>query len=42
LSSRPSASFKLFGSKAERVVATCGPEQEYFLIDRHFFFSART
>jgi glutamine synthetase len=30
---------KLFGSKAERVVATCGPEQEYFLIDRHFFFS---
>jgi len=30
---------KLFGSKAERVVATCGPEQEYFLIDRHFFFA---
>src|SRR4030095_12201910 len=29
---------KLFGSKAERVVTTCGPEQEYFLIDRHFFF----
>src|SRR3954470_16141144 len=25
---------KLFGSTAERVVATCGPEQEYFLIDR--------
>ena len=30
---------KLFGSKAERVHATCGPEQEYFLIDRHFFFA---
>jgi len=30
---------KLFGSKAERVVATCGPEQEYFLIDRYFYLS---
>jgi glutamine synthetase len=30
---------KLFGSTAERVVATCGPEQEYFLIDRYFFLS---
>src|SRR3954451_16600618 len=30
---------KLFGSTAERVFATCGPEQEYFLIDRNFFFS---
>jgi glutamine synthetase len=30
---------KLFGSRAERVVTTCGPEQEYFLIDRHFFFA---
>src|SRR6187402_2977963 len=29
---------KLFGSTAERVFATCGPEQEYFLIDRNFFF----
>jgi glutamine synthetase len=28
---------KLFGSKAERVITTCGPEQEYFLIDRQFF-----
>jgi glutamine synthetase len=27
---------KLFGSSAERVVTTCGPEQEYFLIDRYF------
>jgi glutamine synthetase len=30
---------KLFGSKAERVFTTCGPEQEYFLIDRSFYFS---
>ncbi len=29
---------KLFGSKAQRVVTTCGPEQEYFLIDRQFYF----
>jgi glutamine synthetase len=29
---------KLFGSRAQRVTATCGPEQEYFLIDRQFFF----
>jgi glutamine synthetase len=30
---------KLFGSSAERVTATCGPEQEYFLIDSHFYLS---
>jgi len=30
---------KLFGSRAQRVVTTCGPEQEYFLIDRRFYFS---
>ena len=30
---------KLFGSSAERVITTCGPEQEYFLIDRHFYFA---
>jgi glutamine synthetase len=30
---------KLFGSKATRVVATCGPEQEYFLIDQQFYFT---
>ena len=30
---------RLFGSKAQRVTATCGPEQEYFLIDRQFYFS---
>ena len=30
---------KLFGSKADRVTTTCGPEQEYFLIDRYFYLS---
>jgi glutamine synthetase len=30
---------KLFGSSAERVVTTCGPEQEYFLIDTNFYLS---
>ncbi len=30
---------KLFGSRAEHVYTTCGPEQEYFLIDRYFYFS---
>jgi glutamine synthetase len=30
---------RLFGSKAGRVVTTCGPEQEYFLIDRQFYFN---
>jgi glutamine synthetase len=30
---------KLFGSNATRVVTTCGPEQEYFLIDRFFYLS---
>lgn len=30
---------KLFGSTAKRVVATCGPEQEYFLIDSYFYLS---
>src|SRR5689334_508640 len=29
----------LFGSKAQRVVTTCGPEQEYFLIDRSFYLA---
>jgi len=28
----------LFGDTAERVVATCGPEQEFFLIDQEFFY----
>ena len=30
---------KLFGSKATRVTATFGPEQEYFLIDNNFYFA---
>jgi glutamine synthetase len=31
---------KLFGhSDFERVVSFCGPEQEYFLVDRHFFLA---
>ncbi|MSO57092.1 MAG: glutamine synthetase type III [Acidobacteria bacterium] len=30
---------KLFGSKANRVTTTCGPEQEYFLIDLNFYLS---
>ena len=30
---------KLFGSRAERVITTCGPEQEYFLIDRYFYLA---
>ncbi len=30
---------KLFGSSADRVVTTCGPEQEYFLIDLNFYLS---
>jgi glutamine synthetase len=30
---------KLFGSTASRVTTTCGAEQEYFLIDRNFFFA---
>ena len=30
---------RLFDSRATRVYTTCGPEQEYFLIDRNFFFA---
>jgi len=30
---------KLFGSDATRVHATCGPEQEYFLIDKNFYYA---
>ncbi|HEX8245687.1 MAG TPA: glutamine synthetase III [Longimicrobium sp.] len=29
---------KLFGVEAARVTATCGPEQEFFLIDQEFFY----
>jgi glutamine synthetase len=30
---------RLFGSSADRVMTTCGPEQEYFLIDAHFYYA---
>jgi glutamine synthetase len=30
---------QIFGSPAQRVTTTCGPEQEYFLIDRQFYFA---
>jgi glutamine synthetase len=30
---------KLFGSDATRVYSTAGPEQEYFLIDKYFYFA---
>jgi glutamine synthetase len=39
LSSQAVRALRLFGSDASRVTATCGPEQEYFLIDRNFYFA---
>ncbi len=30
---------KFFGHEDATISASCGPEQEYFLIDRNFFFS---
>jgi len=30
---------KLFKSEASHVYATCGPEQEYFLIDKNFYYA---
>ena len=39
LSRQAVRALKLFGSRATRVTATCGPEQEYFLIDRNFYFA---
>src|SRR6185437_17076413 len=30
---------KLFGSDAKKVYSTAGPEQEYFLIDKNFYFA---
>ncbi len=39
LSTQAVRALKLFGSDATRVIATCGPEQEYFLIDRNFYFA---
>ncbi|HEX8317663.1 glutamine synthetase III [Longimicrobium sp.] len=31
-------SLALFGATSEKVTATCGPEQEFFLIDQEFFY----
>jgi glutamine synthetase len=39
LSTQAVRALKLFGVPATRVTATFGPEQEYFLIDRNFYFS---
>ncbi len=39
LSRQATRVLKLFGSTSERVMTTCGPEQEYFLIDRNFYFA---
>src|SRR5258705_7132141 len=39
LSAQSVRALKIFGSNATRVTATCGPEQEYFLIDSNFFFA---
>jgi glutamine synthetase len=39
LSHQAVRALRLFGSTATRVTATCGPEQEYFLIDRNFYFA---
>jgi glutamine synthetase len=39
LSTQAVRALALFGSDAARVTATCGPEQEYFLIDRNFYFA---
>jgi glutamine synthetase len=42
LSSRPCACWRIFGADdgVSRVYATCGAEQEYFLIDRRYFYWA--
>jgi glutamine synthetase len=39
LSKQAVRALRLFGSDATRVTATVGPEQEYFLIDRNFYFA---
>jgi glutamine synthetase len=39
LSKQATRILRLFGSTSERVHTTCGPEQEYFLIDRYFYFA---
>lgn len=38
LSTQAVRMLKLFGSPATRVTATAGPEQEYFLVDKSFYY----
>jgi glutamine synthetase len=39
LNSQAQRVLKFFGNAGEFVSSTAGPEQEYFLIDRHFYFA---
>jgi glutamine synthetase len=39
LSKQALRALKLFGSDASKVYTTAGPEQEYFLIDKNFYFA---
>ncbi len=39
LSTQAMRILKLFGKTADRVVTTVGPEQEYFLIDKNFYYA---
>ncbi len=39
LSTQAMRVLKLFGKTADRVVTTVGPEQEYFLIDKSFYYA---
>ena len=39
LSNQAVRMLKLFGSDASKVYTTSGPEQEYFLIDKHFYYA---
>lgn len=38
LAEQATRALKLFGADATGVTATCGPEQEFFLIDQEFFY----
>jgi glutamine synthetase len=38
LAEQATRALKLFGADAKGVTATCGPEQEFFLIDQEFFY----
>jgi glutamine synthetase len=38
LESQAKRALQLFGVEAQRVLATCGPEQEFFLIDQEFYY----